>query len=316
MFAYGALFAMALDGFKILADNDTLTSQIDVDVGYKEPLTSLNIKAAEEEEIPFETNSVNFLLLGVDSNDAAKSGTRTDTIILVRVDFNEGVLNMLSIPRDTRLLVKGALDKVNHAHHYGGVDLTLKSINDYLGTDIKHFVKLDYNAVKELVDAIGGVDIYVPRRMQYYDPVVKFRVDLQKGQQLLNGDKALQFLRWRSNNAKTVGYFDGDIGRIGTQQYFIKEFMKQLIQPKNLVKLPTMVNSYYKYVNTNIAMEDIIKSVAQVGKLDIENMRTETIPGTDPTIDGVSYFTPYKNQTLELVEEMGFIESVENETTK
>lgn len=313
IFAYGALFAMALDGFKFMA-NDTNTSNSNQ--GNNTTPIRATVRPEDEEEIveiPFENNAVNFLMVGVDSVDEDTDGSRTDTIILVRVDFNEGDLNLLSIPRDTRLMVKGSLDKVNHAHHYGGIDLTLKSINDYLGTDVEHYVKMDYRAVKEIVDAIGGVDINVPRNMQYYDPTVKFRVDLKKGQQILDGEKSLQFLRWRTNNAKTLGYFDGDLGRIATQQYFLKEFMKQLLQPKNIIKLPSMVNTYYKYVDTNITMEDIIKSIAQVGKLDIENMRTETIPGTDPTIDGVSYFTPYKNQTLELVRDMGFLESEEDE---
>lgn len=259
-----------------------------------------------EEESQFENNEITFAMLGVDVLEANEyKGTRTDTIMIVKCNFDDGSLKILSIPRDTRVYVNGKKDKINHAHSYGGVDMALESINDFLETNIKYYVKIDYRAVKEVVDAIGGVDINVPRRMEYYDPTVDFRVDLQEGQQVLNGDQAMQFLRWRKNNDYSEQYEEGDVGRIHTQQYFLKEFVKQALSLKNIFKLPKIVNTYFERVDTNIPLKQILAGMNLARKLDTENIRTETVPGDGKYIKGVSYFVYDETGLANLLIDMG-----------
>lgn len=255
--------------------------------------------------VAFEDNEVTFLMLGVDALEDKNNGIRTDTIMVMKCNFDTGEMKILSIPRDTRLPVKGSLDKVNHAYNYGGVKLTMKTINDYLGTEIEYYVMIDYRAVKEIVDAIGGVALNVPRRMEYYDPTDGFRVDLKKGQQILDGEKSMQYLRWRKNNAMTAGYREGDVGRIEAQQYFLKEFIKQTLTPKNITKLPRIVQTYFRRVDTNIPIKHILNGISLANNLDSENIEMEILPGYGEYIEDVSYFIVKKNQMHKLVEEMG-----------
>lgn len=240
----------------------------------------------DTEEKP-ENKEILFLMMGVDSSDVKKSdGTRTDTMMLFKVNFDTGKIELLSLPRDTRVPVRGKLDKINHAHAYGGSDLTMQTVRDFLNIDLDYYVKVDYRAVREIVDAIGGVEIDVPQRMKYKDPTSKppLNINIEKGLQVLDGAKAHDFLRYRS------GYRDGDIGRVKAQQMFMKELVKQTLKPKNILKLPKLIDTYFDYVETNIPLGMIIKGAGVAAKIDPELMETYTVPGVPQTINGVSYW--------------------------
>lgn len=245
------------------------------------------------------------LLMGVDAKDVKKSkGTRTDTMMLVKVNFESGKINLLSIPRDTRVLVKGREDKINHAHAYGGPDLSIRTVREFLNIDLDYYVKVDYKAVMAIVEAIGGVEIDVPRNMTYYDPTADppLNINLKKGLQLLNGQQSHDFLRWRKNNSLTSGY--GDIGRIESQQMFVKELVKQTLKPKNIFKLPKLIETYYDYVETNVPLNVILKGAMSAKNLDIENMETTTIPGEGKRIAKGDYWIYNEDGTNKIVEEM------------
>lgn len=251
-------------------------------------------------------NEILFLLMGVDAKDIKNSkGTRSDTMMLTRVNFDTGEINILSIPRDTRVPVRGKLDKITHAHAYEGPGLTLKTVEDFLGLDIDYYVKVDYKAVKAIVDAIGGVEIDVPRRMKYDDPTADppLHINLTKGLQTLNGDKAIQFLRWRKNNDGS-GYVEGDVGRVKAQQMFMKELVKQTLKPKNIFKIPEFVETYYDYVDTNIPLKQILKGAKLVTKFNMESVNTNTIPGKGERISGTDYWIYDREATIQIVNEM------------
>lgn len=247
----------------------------------------------EIENEPKVKNEILFLLMGVDAEDVKKSkGTRTDTMMLIKVNFDTGESSILSIPRDTRVSVKGKQDKINHAHAYGGVELTMDTVREFLGIDLDYYVKIDYSVVKDVVDAIGGVKIDVPFDMKYkeYNPTVPpLNINIKKGEQILDGKNAHDYLRFRNNNDMTVGYKEGDIGRIKAQQYFMKELIKQTLKTKNLLRLPKLIETYFENVETNIPLGTILKGAASARKIDVENMITETIPGDDKYIDDISY---------------------------
>ncbi len=240
------------------------------------------------------TKNIMFLILGVDSHDSSSNAepARTDTMILAGMDFDHNQLSMLSIPRDTRVLKSnGYYDKINHAHAYGGVPLTLEAVNKFLDLDLEHYVKLDYKAVEEIVDAIGGVDIYVPFDMIYEDTTAgkEFFVDLKEGQQTLNGNQAIQFLRWRKNNDGS-GYPEGDVGRINAQQDFMKELIKQSLSPKNILKVNKFISIYNKYLDTNIPLNTVLKGAWTAKDLDFSTIKVDTLAGEADYINNISYY--------------------------
>lgn len=250
-------------------------------------------------ELPVK-NEIVFLMMGVDAKDVKQSkGTRTDTMMLFKVNFDSGSIDILSIPRDTRVLVRGKEDKINHAHAFGGPNLTIRTVEDFLGIDLNYFVKVDYKAVRSIVTAIGGVEIDVPQRMRYSDPTDNppLNINLQAGLQTLDGDQAHDFLRFRS-------YRDGDLGRISAQQYFMKELIKQTLQLKNIVKLPGLVETYFDYVETNIPMGMVLKGIGAAKNMDAESMTTTTIEGSSKRIGGVDYLIYDRESTEAIVQEM------------
>ncbi len=275
----------------------------------KPSLTPLEVEAKDTsedlEEVPPEQkvkDEILFLLLGVDAQDVKESkGTRTDTMMLFKVNFDTGAI------RDTRVLINGRKDKINHAHSNGGVKLTMETVKEFLNLDLNYYVKVDYQVVKDLVDAIGGVEIDVPQKMEYieYDPSVPpLNINIKKGLQVLDGKNAHDFLRWRTNNNMTRGYTMGDIGRIQAQQYFMKELIKQTLKPKNIIKLPKIVDAYFENVETNIPMSVMAKGALSAKKIDVENMNTATIPGEFLNLETGSYWQYYNNETKTMVEEM------------
>lgn len=261
----------------------------------------------DEEPIENDKNELIFLLLGVDAKDLDHAkGTRTDTMMLTRVNFDTGKISLLSIPRDTRTMVNGRLDKINAAHAYGGVDMSMEAVSDLLGMNIDYYVLVDYQVVKDVVDAIGGVDVEVPFDMKYDDPTADppLHINLKAGFQTLNGQEAHDFLRFRHNNNFTVGYPEGDVGRIKTQQYFMKELVKQTLTPKNILKIPSLIKTYYDNVETNIPLNYVLKGAAMVNKIDPDLMETVTIPGEGEYIGDISYFIYDGEQMQELVNSM------------
>ena len=292
-------FTLILIGFNRTSSlkNNFVQSEVEAQDTYEEVVVEQKVK-----------NEVLFVLLGVDAKDVKNSkGTRTDTIMVFKINFDTGAINLLSIPRDTRVLINGNMDKINHAHSNGGVKLTMKTIRDFLNLDIDYYVKVDYEIVKDMVDAIGGVEIDVPQKMEYieYDPSVPpLNINIKKGLQVLDGKNAHDFLRWRTNNNMTRGYPMGDIGRIQAQQYFMKELIKQTLKPKNIIKLPKLIEAYSENVETNIPLSVMAKGAMSAKKVDVENMKTATIPGEFLDLDTGSYWQYSKNDTKSMVEEM------------
>lgn len=293
-------FIISLIGFSVLYSNlwKSILIQGPSTAHGDEP----GIIEPEDPKEPKIKNEVLFLLMGVDAEDVKNSkGTRTDTMMLTKINFDTGKIDMLSIPRDTRVLVKGKEDKVNHAHAYGGPSLTMDSVQNFLNLDIDYYVKVDYKVVMGIVDAIGGVEIDVPFNMKYRDDTPGFPlldINLKKGLQILDGKDAHDFLRYRK------GYPEGDLGRIKAQQYFMKELIKQTLKPKNLLKLPKLAETYFENIETNIPWTVMLKGVASAKKINVDEMVTATVPGENQRIGGLDYLVYYREETKQIVLDM------------
>jgi LCP family protein required for cell wall assembly len=237
-------------------------------------------------------DEITFLLLGVDTNDGSKSGSRTDTMMLFKVNRKTGNISVLSIPRDTRTRIRGRAqeDKINHAHAYGGPELSVKAVKDLLGIELEYYVKVDYQIVKEFVDLIGGVEVDVPMDIK--------GTNIKKGVQVLNGEQAMEFLRFRK------GYIDQDLGRIRAQQQFIKAAAKQTLKLNNIGKIPQMIKSYYNNIETNIPLDLILKFAASAKDYDLDGMKMATLPGKPAYINGISYFICDEEEAEILVKEL------------
>ncbi|MBQ1509821.1 MAG: LCP family protein, partial [Selenomonadaceae bacterium] len=159
---------------------------------------------------------------------------RTDTLMLAMLDPETDRAALLSIPRDTRVHIKGyGLDKVNAAYAYGKVPLAERTVEDFLGVKVNHYLIIDTKAFVKVIDAIGGVDINVEERMYYEDPWDDdggLLIDFQPGRQHMDGCEAITYVRYRDA--------EGDAGRIRRQQAFMRACMERLLSPSVLVNLP------------------------------------------------------------------------------
>ncbi|WP_373532842.1 LCP family protein [Vampirovibrio sp.] len=232
------------------------------------------------------------LVMGVDApnrhigkqNENAFDGTRTDTMMLVRVNADKKQVSLVSIPRDSKVYLAGnrGVDKINAAHALGGPDLAVQTVQDSFGIPIDSFLVINLRGVRDLVDSLGGIDLYIEKSMHYTDNTAKLFINFEPGQQHLNGKQAEAFLRFRHDQL-------GDIGRIRRQQQFISAVSKKLREPGVVFKIPAMVQLANQYLETNLNANDLL-TLAFFGKdLNLNSLRTATLPG-HPGGSRVSYW--------------------------
>ncbi len=274
----------------------------------------------DEEDKTVDSNKdkdeIQFVLMGIDDGGLKpKRGVRTDTIILMSANFENGDIKALTVPRDSRVDVKGKKDKLNHAHSYGGKELAMTTINDYLGTDMKYYVRVDFEGVMKIVDAIGGVDMTVPVNMKYDDPTAKpqLHINLKKGEQTLSGKQSHDLLRFRHNNG--TDYYPHGYTREEVQQMWLKEFIRSALKPKNIIKLPKMIETYFDSVDTNIPIKDMISYALKANKLNVDSIDFRSTPPEDESKPGYIigdtwYFIPNEEESRKIADELFMGESM------
>jgi LCP family protein required for cell wall assembly len=181
---------------------------------------------------------------------------------------------VVSIPRDSKVYISGnhGIDKINAAHAIGGPDLAVQTVQDSFGIPIDNFIVINLRGVRDLVDAIGGIDIYVEKPMHYTDNTAKLFINFEPGQYHLDGKQAEAFLRFRHDQL-------GDIGRIRRQQQFVMAVTKKLRDPSIVFKLPELVKISNQYVETDLTPNELL-TLGFFGKdLNMNAVRTATLPG-------------------------------------
>jgi LCP family protein required for cell wall assembly len=253
----------------------------------------------------FDDSDLTFLLMGIDASNVKEAkGVRSDTIMLFNLDKKNDKLSIISIPRDTRTSIDGRKykEKVNHSFAYGGAELTTSTVSNLLGIDIDYYAVVDYDLVKNFIDLIGGIEIYVPIDMKYEDPTANppLYIDLKEGLQTLDGDKALQYLRFRK------GYANADLGRIDAQQEFLKVVINDTLSLRNIPKIPKMIQIYNSNVDTNIPLTMAMRYgfSAIINSLDIV---TYVLPGSPKMLNGVSYYIHDEEATKEMINQIFYI---------
>ena len=228
----------------------------------------------------------NIIVLGVDERAEEHDVGRSDTLFVVMFDTKNKADSLLSVPRDTRVRIKGhGWDKINHAYAYGGRELTQKTTEELLGIKINNYVMVDFKGFVGLVDAIGGVDINVEKNMYYYDTWDGFRIDLKKGMQHMDGKTAIQYVRYRDE--------EGDIGRIRRQQHFIMAVYDRITSANMLLHIPGLAKQLTNMVKTDLPLADMVDlGRALHAMVKSKGLAMATVPGTPEYIDGISYWLP------------------------
>ncbi|WP_333871661.1 LCP family protein [Desulforamulus putei] len=243
---------------------------------------------------------MNFLLMGIDAREG-ETKTRTDSLILVSVDKEHNRIAMISIPRDTRVNIPGhGFDKINSANVYGGPELVMETVSDLTGVKIDHYLMTNVRGFRDIVDALGGVTIDVEKRMYHYDPYDEpdlQKIDLYPGVQRLDGNKALQYVRFRSDAL-------GDVSRTERQQKFLKALAKEMMQPSTITKLPKLVPTINKYLETNLGLTQMITLARAAQNLSNVEIVTQTMPGKFLNMNGVSYWSVDPEQARMVAESL------------
>ncbi len=212
-----------------------------------------------------------------------------DTMMLIRFDPRTGTVTVLSLPRDTRTYIdRLGTTKLNEANYYGGPALTARATNELLGgVSIDRYVRINVQGVEKLIDALGGVTVYVPRDMNYQDDSQHLYINLEEGEQTLNGEEAMGFLRFRYDEY-------GDIGRIQRQQSFLRALVEQTLNPLTLARLPRILSVIQENLDTNLTVEEIVALVGFATQADRADVQMLMLPG-EFSVDSeyeLSYWLP------------------------
>ena len=237
-----------------------------------------------------------------------EEGYRTDLILLLRYNMSTNCVNVLQIPRDTRIENTSRHDnKINSAYSMPEKEQALSDeIELITGIRPEKYVIVSFRAFRELIDAIGGVEVNVPMRMYYTDPVQNLTIDLYPGKQVLNGRQSEMFMRFRYNNDGT-GYPNGDIDRIQAQKKFYEAALDKVLSGSTILKVPKIMGIINKNVRTDFTGEDIMKYIGKIPSFKMENIKIFTLPGEGAYgDDGVSYFFHDQKETELLMKEYFF----------
>lgn len=266
---------------------------------YKSNMTDEHFEKTIEEnpelkpEDPKEEVIVNTLFMGIDE-------ARSDTMIVVSYNKENQKITLISIPRDTRVEIPGyGFDKINSAAaRKEGTALAMETVGNVLGIPIHHYVKVTFKGAEKIVDILGGVEVNVPKGMDYEDPVQNLYIHLKSGLQVLNGKDAVKFARFRS------GYSDQDLGRIKAQQQLIKAFIDKLVSPQMIPKALSLVDAMSKCVKTNMDSGTIAGYAMNVKDIKMDNIKFYTLPGEAGYKNKVSYFLYDETKLKEMMEQV------------
>ncbi len=240
----------------------------------------------------------NILVLGVDVE-----ASLTDVIMLCQIDTVNHRMNMLSIPRDTRISFNGRTMKINETYKHQadkndsgskGVEATIKAVKELTGLPVHYYFLVNTQAFRDSIDAVGGVDFDVPQNMNYDDPLQDLHIHLKKGYQHLDGDKSEQLVRFRR-------YANGDVDRIKVQQAYFKALVDQKLAAKYVLKIPEVYGIIEGNSATNMRGADMLSAGKNLLKIDKENFNTYTLPGLGQYVGEVSYYIHDQDEMESLI---------------
>ena len=250
---------------------------------------------------------VNFLVMGRDN-----AGLNTDVIMLLSYDVKNGAISLMQFPRDTYFDVGQGNCKINaalalfynrrrreglsddDAYKAAMADME-KALEDVFRITIDYYAIMDLNGFVNIIDALGGVEMDVPTRMYYKDPVQHLTIDLKPGLQTLTGDQAEQFVRFRK------GYVEGDVGRVDAQKLFIGACIAQVKKNFNVSTISAVMDQVMKNVVTDIPLQDLVYYAKSALSVDLSKITMLTLPGIQCrqyNDSGTWYYVAYRDGTV------------------
>ena len=228
-------------------------------------------------------NRVNVLIVGCDE---VENHGRADTIVFLSISPKTKDVLILSIPRDTRVEIPGrGMDKINHAYAFGGEKLISKTVSLFLDMPIHFYAIADFNGFVNIIDELGGVEIDVEKEMHYVDKAGGLNINLYPGRQILDGEKSLQYIRFRHDKL-------GDLGRIKRQQKLALAVIEKMMNFDSITKIPKISEELKGYVETNIKVQDTITLANLFKNVNRGGFKVETVQTNPVYIEGISYLEP------------------------
>ncbi|AGK97053.1 LCP family protein [Clostridium pasteurianum] len=256
----------------------------------KSNLININASAPGKDE------PVNILVAGVDtgsndSGDSVKINTikEANSIVLLHYDPKNENLKIISIPRDTMINLNEKRQKISVSNSVNGPKYLVSNVEELMNTKVNYYVQLDYNAFKDVINSLGGVDVNVNNKMDYDDNLQNLHINFDKGVTHLNGQKAEEYFRWvKNNDGKFI--VGGDLGRIKNQQQLIDAVIKKFSRFSTVFKYPAIISSVSKDIVTNMTPNQIIKYARTFSHLKNQNISIATAKGLEVSIENNKYF--------------------------
>ena len=250
----------------------------------------------------FSPRRQNILLMGLDvapNTDNPFKGARSDTMLLVSVAPYGKNVNVISIPRDSKVYISGKnkADKINHAFAFGGARLAVRTVEETFGIKINNYLAISNEGVIKLIDTLGGLPMYIEKDMKYDDYSAKLHINLKQGKHILSGKEVEGYLRFRHDSY-------GDIGRIHRQQWFFNALMARIKDPSVIVKLPEILKVIPDYIQTDISGYELARFLGMAKNVDSSAVQIATIPGAPSTKGIISYWIIDPDKTQELMNKM------------
>ncbi|MGI6713144.1 MAG: LCP family protein [Bacillota bacterium] len=246
-----------------------------------------------EDDYYNDKEKLTILVMGSDKRQ--EEHARSDTILVVFLDTKEKNIKIINIPRDTYVRIPGKRinTKINHAYAYGGITMAKDTVENFLDTKIDRYIEMDFQGFTSLIDALGGITYNVEKRMYY--PAEN--IDLQPGLQTLNGEKALGYVRYRSDGK-------GDIGRIERQQKFLPVLADRVLSLSTLWKIPKLIGIFQENVETDFTVGHMLMLANVFRNFDPAGIETYMVPGEPEYINGVSYWMSKPGQLSQMIDEL------------
>ena len=277
---------------RIFNNEKTVTGVAQLDRPVNIVVLGVKVLTSDLEEPPEEDMGYHAL---VDSFDGV-----SDSILLLRFNPQQQKLTILAIPRDTKAEIPGyGVDKINAANDEGGAALAAEAISDLLGgVKIDRYIRINVQGVEKLIDALGGVTVYVPQDMKYTDESQHLYIDLKQGRQTLDGANALNFIRFRYDNF-------GDIGRVQRQQLILRALAEKATNLEVILKSPKILSIIQSHIDTNLSVEELLALSAFASKTKKMNLEMMMLPGefNGDGKTGVSYWLPHQESIETLMAE-------------
>lgn len=252
----------------------------------------------------FGSSHIRILVLGADKDygphgERVASSGRSDTMMLADIDMKANTANLMSIPRDTEAAIPDhGVRKINAAYALGGAELSRRTVETLIGAHVDHMVAIDLDAFRDAVDAVGGVDVTVEKPLKYTDHWAHLNIDIPAGACHLDGEHAMQFVRFRHDAM-------ADIGRVRRQQDFARAFRNALVRPGSVPSWPAVVRAVASHTNTDLTPAQMVALGRFAKGLPAGALTTQTLPGSfhgkrwRPNMEALQHMAMGSNQQVQ-----------------